>query len=39
MRQVLANHPHGPYSAVANVFITCLDNPTGGACTKLKAGG
>lgn len=39
MRQVISNHPHGPYSAVARVFITCLDNPTGGACTKLKAGG
>ena len=27
MRQVLANDPHGPYSAVAKVFIACLDNP------------
>ena len=36
MRQVLANDPHGPYSAVAKVFIACLDNPNGAACTKLQ---
>jgi tetratricopeptide (TPR) repeat protein len=39
MRQVIANHPHGPYSAVAKVFITCLDDPNGTACSKLKANG